>query len=125
MPKKIDQYKLENGYYLYILLCANNTYYIGTTNNIHKRFIDHSRGRGAKYTAVKKVVGIEALWKLENKNTALSVERIIKQATKPEKIAFVKDTFALKRFYKKKKGIAIKIRRCQKPKIMVGIEPDV
>ncbi len=119
MPKKIDEYKLENGYYLYILLCADNSYYIGTTNNIHKRFSNHVHGKGAKYTALKKVVDIEALWKLENKNIALSVEKIIKQAKKPDKIMFVKDTFALKRFYKKKKGIDIKIRRCPKPKIKI------
>lgn len=128
MPRKIDEYRLESGYYLYILLCADNTYYIGSTNNIHKRFLDHSRGKGAKYTAAKKVLDIEALWKLESKSIALSVEQIIKQATRLEKILFVKDTFALKRFYKKRKGIDIKIRRQPKPKIAmidISVEPNV
>ncbi len=109
--------KLESGYYLYILLCADNSYYIGTTNDIQKRFLAHSSGKGAKYTSSKKVLGIEALWKLESKNIALSVEGIIKQASKKEKCLFVQNTFALKKFYKNKKGIDIKIRRCKKPNV--------
>ncbi len=119
MPETKNNYddsKLENGYYLYILLCGDNSYYIGTTNNIKKRFIAHTNGKGAKYTAFKKVLGVEALWILENKNIALSVERIIKQASKKQKTIFIKDTFALKRFYKNKMGITIKIRKARIPK---------
>ncbi len=115
--KNIDDSKLENGYYLYILLCADNSYYIGTTNNMKKRFIAHSNGKGAKYTAFKKVLGIEALWVLESKSIALSVEKVIKQASKKQKSAFIENTFALKKFYKNKMSIDIKIHRAKKPKI--------
>ena len=51
---------------------------------------------------------------LENKNISLSVEAIIKSASKKEKTEFIKNTFALKRFYKNKTGISIKIKRIDK-----------
>ena len=36
--------------YVYILKCADNTYYTGWTTNIEKRIIAHNSGKGAKYT---------------------------------------------------------------------------
>lgn len=35
---------------LYILKCADDTYYTGITNNLDKRLSDHESGNGAKYT---------------------------------------------------------------------------
>jgi len=37
-------------WYVYILECADNTYYTGITNNIEKRIACHENGSGAKYT---------------------------------------------------------------------------
>jgi putative endonuclease len=36
--------------YVYMILCGDNTLYTGWTNNLAKRFKDHSLGKGAKYT---------------------------------------------------------------------------
>ncbi len=115
--KNNDDEPPKSEYYLYILLCKDNSYYIGTTNNIQKRYAAHTSGKGAKYTASKKVCGVEALWKLENKSIAMSVESIIKQASKEQKRLFIKNTFALKKFYKDKTGISISIRRSKTPKL--------
>jgi len=111
--KSIDKKKVEK-YYLYILLCCDGSYYIGTTLDIKKRFLAHASGHGAKYTRAKKVDSIIAAWILEGKNISLSVEAIIKNASKKDKIEFVKNTFLLKKFYKKNKGLNIKIRRVDK-----------
>ena len=35
---------------MYILLCSNNNYYVGSTNNIEKRLEQHQNGEGANYT---------------------------------------------------------------------------
>lgn len=40
----------EKNWYLYILLCADDTLYTGITTNVEKRFEAHCAGRGAKYT---------------------------------------------------------------------------
>ncbi len=114
--KSIPENKIEK-YYLYILLCKDDSYYIGTTDDIKKRFFKHISGKGAKYTRAKKVDSIIASWMLVNKNISLSVEAIIKSASKKEKIEFIKNTFALKRFYKNKTGISIKIKCIDKKTI--------
>ena len=37
--------------YMYILLCADGTYYTGSTKNLYLRFNQHQSGEGANYTA--------------------------------------------------------------------------
>ncbi|MBK7105232.1 MAG: GIY-YIG nuclease family protein [Ignavibacteriae bacterium] len=36
--------------YMYILKCADGTFYTGSTLNLEKRFSDHQSGKGANYT---------------------------------------------------------------------------
>ncbi len=36
--------------YMYILLCANNTYYTGSTKYLDLRIKQHNNGEGANYT---------------------------------------------------------------------------
>lgn len=39
--------------YVYIIECADGTYYTGWTNDLEKRIKMHSNGIGAKYTRVE------------------------------------------------------------------------
>lgn len=41
---------MSTGHYVYIIQCADNTWYTGYTNDVEKRFVKHSQGKGAKYT---------------------------------------------------------------------------
>ena len=41
-----------NGY-MYILECADKTYYTGSTNNLEQRLIQHQTGFGANYTKTR------------------------------------------------------------------------
>lgn len=50
-------------YYTYILLCANNKYYVGHTSNLEMRFEYHSKKYGAKFTAQNKP--LEIVWSQE------------------------------------------------------------
>lgn len=36
--------------YMYILECSNGSYYIGSTINLEKRYIEHQNGEGANHT---------------------------------------------------------------------------
>lgn len=36
--------------YVYILKCANDSYYTGSTTNLEKRLWQHKNGEGAKFT---------------------------------------------------------------------------
>ena len=48
------------GGYTYILRCADNTFYTGSTKNIKLRFEQHSLGYGANYT--KKRLPVELVY---------------------------------------------------------------
>jgi putative endonuclease len=37
--------------YMYILLCADGTYYTGSTKDLEKRLQEHKSGHGAEYTS--------------------------------------------------------------------------
>jgi putative endonuclease len=41
---------------MYILECADDSYYVGSTWNLEKRLWEHNEGLGAKYTARRRPV---------------------------------------------------------------------
>jgi putative endonuclease len=51
----------KNG--VYILLCANNRYYIGSTNDLERRFNEHNKGfvKATKYLLPVKFVFFQEL----------------------------------------------------------------
>ena len=48
--KTAEAKSAEAKYYVYLLLCADGSYYCGSTNDPEKRLQAHNAGRGAKYT---------------------------------------------------------------------------
>ncbi|CEG58773.1 GIY-YIG nuclease family protein [Legionella fallonii] len=75
-----------SGYWVYILLCENNTYYTGYTNNLEKRYLCHVDGTGSKYTRSFKPVKIAQAWEIhEGKRKAMQVERYIKKLSRSDK----------------------------------------
>ncbi len=54
--------KKEKSWFVYIILCNDDLYYVGLTNDISKRFDQHLSGLGSKFTAkhgVKKLIYTE------------------------------------------------------------------
>lgn len=44
-------------FFTYVLQCSDKTYYVGSTNNLQKRLIEHnSSNRGAHYTKIRRPV---------------------------------------------------------------------
>ena len=44
-------------FFVYILQCADSTYYVGCTNNLEKRFKQHNTSKnGAHYTKIRRPV---------------------------------------------------------------------
>lgn len=74
-------------YWVYILLCENNTYYTGITNHLEKRYQSHVNGTGkCKYTRSFKPIKIAQAWEIpEGKATAMKIERYIKKLSRCEK----------------------------------------
>ncbi len=78
-------------YYVYILECADGTYYTGSTNDVEKRVITHNNAKtGAKYTKSRRPVKLVYQESLSTKGAALTRENQIKQLTRQQKIILIK-----------------------------------
>lgn len=76
--------------YVYILKCADRTFYIGIAADVIKRLAVHNAGKGAKYTRSR--LPVKAIYR-EGPMTltrALRREYQLKQLTRPQKLAFIK-----------------------------------
>ena len=73
-------------WYVYILLCADNSFYTGYSDDIEKRFLSHQTGKGSKYTRSHKPVKIIYSEECVSKSAALKREMEIKSWTRQQKI---------------------------------------
>lgn len=81
-------------YYVYILLCSDNTLYIGSTNNLIKRVKAHNTGKGARYTRSRRPVKLLYWEKYINKSQALKREALLKQWRRSDKLALLEEKSA-------------------------------
>ena len=72
-------------YYVYILLCADGTFYTGYTTDLEKRIDTHNKGKGAKYTRARLPVKLHWSWIYKSKSEAMKAEYKIKQLSRIEK----------------------------------------
>lgn len=75
----------ETGYFVYMLLCADGTFYTGTSNDVTKRVKTHNQGKGAKYTRVRRPVKLLYQEQLTDKSAALKREAAIKKLSRSQK----------------------------------------
>lgn len=82
-----------NNYYVYTLLCADQTLYTGYTNDIVKRFLTHQNKKGAKYTKIhsKHPLKLCYIKNFDNKSDALKYEYYFKRLTRQHKINIIKE----------------------------------
>lgn len=76
-------------YYVYMLLCADDTIYTGITTNVTRRVEEHREGKGARYTRAR---GVKTLLHTErklNRSTASRRESEIKHMSREEKFALI------------------------------------
>lgn len=73
-------------WFVYILLCAGNSLYTGSTNNLEKRFLEHKHGKGGRYTRSHLPIKIIHSEKFSTKSEALKREAEIKSWKRDKKI---------------------------------------
>jgi putative endonuclease len=73
-------------WYVYILLCLDNSLYTGATNNLEKRFRDHKNGKGGAYTRSHKPLKLLYSEQFQTKSEALKREITIKSWSREKKI---------------------------------------
>lgn len=82
---------MKSSYFVYILLCENNSYYTGYTDNLERRYQKHCEGLASKYTRSFKPIKLAASWEIQgNKAEAMKIERHIKNLSRAEKESLIK-----------------------------------
>ena len=75
-------------YYVYMLLCRDDSLYTGITPDLRRRMRMHTgklKG-GAKYTALRPPKEIAAVWTAPDKSTAAKTDAAIKKLPKARKL---------------------------------------
>ncbi len=73
-------------YYLYILLCADNSLYTGMTNNVEHRLWNHRNGSGSMYVHDRLPIRLVYVETYADKYIAAQRERQIKGWKRQKKI---------------------------------------
>ena len=86
--------KLRHAYYVYILLCADGSYYTGMTNSLDKRLAEHHKGLDPTcYTFSRRPLILKYQAHYEYVNDAIRKEKQIKRWTRAKKEALINGDF--------------------------------
>ena len=75
---------------VYLLECADGTYYAGITNRLEHRLEAHNLGQGARYTRSRRPVVLLATQEHPDRSEASKAEARLKQLPRGEKLNFFK-----------------------------------
>jgi len=79
--------------YMYILKCADGTYYVGSTVNLEKRFSQHQAGEGANYTRRRLPVELVYYEEYERIDQAFYREKQVQGWSRKKKEALIKGEY--------------------------------
>ena len=79
--------------HVYILRCADGSYYVGSTRNLAARFHQHASGQGAVYTSRR--LPVELLWsyEFESVTDAFAAEKRIQGWSRAKREALMRGDF--------------------------------
>jgi putative endonuclease len=78
-------------YSVYILQCADNSLYVGCTNDLERRFKEHNESkRGAHYTKIRRPVVLKYSEKYKTLAAARAREAEIKRFDRKKKLELIK-----------------------------------
>lgn len=79
----------SESYFVYLLRCADGTLYTGTTNDLRRRLQQHNAGKGARYTAGRRPVGLVYVENCVSRSEALRREAGLRRLSRREKLRLV------------------------------------
>lgn len=82
--------KIMGKWAVYIVKCADDTLYIGISNDVAKRIDAHNAGKGAKYTKPRLPVVQAYCEEADDRSTASKREAVLKKLSRGEKLALIK-----------------------------------
>lgn len=72
-------------WYIYLLECCDGSIYTGITADLHRRYGEHRRGEGARYTRSFRPRKVLAAWRCVDRSQASQVEHVLKTLSSSEK----------------------------------------
>ena len=82
-----------NDFYVYILKCNDDSYYVGHTDNIEKRISDHSVNQYDCYTSKRLPIEAVFVQSFATRDEAFNAERQIKKWNRQKKEALIEENF--------------------------------
>lgn len=87
----MKSFHINNMFYVYILECADNTLYCGSTNDLEKRLHQHNNAKnGAHYTKIRRPVLLKYSEQFPTYAEARAREAEIKRMSRSEKMKLIK-----------------------------------
>ena len=87
--------KNAENWYVYIILCSDQSLYTGISKDVHKRFEQHLNKKGAKYFYGRAPVKVVYQEVFANHGEALSREYAIKKLSPKQKKMMIDGVFSL------------------------------
>ena len=78
-------------HYVYVVECADGSFYTGYTTDVDRRVAEHDAGEGAKYTRGRTPVRLVHAESFDSKSAAMSREYAVKQLSRAQKERLVAD----------------------------------
>ena len=82
-------------FFMYVLLCKDQTFYTGYTVDLEKRIATHNAGKGAKYTRVRTPVTLLYAKEFATKQEAMKAEAAFKKFSRQKKEIFLQTIGAI------------------------------
>ena len=81
-------------FYVYILECSDRSFYVGFTNNLERRMIEHKEGsKKGSYTYSRRPIKLKWFEQFTNPNEAIKVEKKLKGWSKRKKQALINENW--------------------------------
>ncbi len=77
-------------FWIYILRCADDSYYVGHTDNLEDRIQQHQSGALGRYTKSRRPVCLVSAQDFRTRDEAFVVERQVKGWSRKKKAALIK-----------------------------------
>jgi predicted GIY-YIG superfamily endonuclease len=91
-----------NNFYVYILKCSDDSYYVGHTDNIEQRISEHSLNKYNCYTSKRLPIEVAFVQAFGTRDEAFNAERKIKKWTRIKKEALIEENWEKVSFLAKK-----------------------
>ncbi len=81
-------------FWLYILKCSDDSYYVGHTEDLEKRLAQHVSGLGDSYTAARRPIHLAYSAEFSSREEAIIRERQVKGWSRKKKEALCREDWA-------------------------------